>query len=131
MPEKGYRSFLAKLLLALSWGGCILWLSLDPSPPVPETALLGWDKFQHAAAYGGLTFFCGRTFAVLMPGSSRAWLWGTAVSVGFGAFLEVLQGLCTTTRTAEAGDLLADAVGALAVYLMATAGSRKSRTAGK
>jgi hypothetical protein len=44
------------------WGGAIVWLSLTPAPPVIKTALLGWDKFQHFAAYGMLTLLGGRAF---------------------------------------------------------------------
>lgn len=127
MRASGSLTFPARLAAALICGGFILWLSLIPAASVPNVPFFGWDKLQHATAYAVLTLLCGWAFVVLRPGSRRGWQWGVLASVGFGGLVEVLQGLCTTTRSADAGDLLADAVGALGVYLAAVyAWRRKS-----
>jgi len=104
-----------------AWGGIILWLSLDPAPPQPDVALFAWDKFQHATAYGLLALLWGN-FLVTYP-SCRRWCWPMAFAgaVGFGALVEVAQGVLTVARSAEFGDLVADAVGAGAVSLAAAA----------
>lgn len=103
------------------WGGIILWFSLDPAPPRPSVDLFAWDKFQHAAAYGLLALLWGN-FLVTCRGCRR-WCWAMAFAgaVGFGAFVEVAQGVLTVGRSAEFGDLVADAVGAGAVSLAAAA----------
>lgn len=110
--------FLRFLLLA-AWGGAILWFSLDPSPPQTHVKLFAWDKFQHAAAYGFLALLWGNFLVTYRRCRRRCWFMAFAGSVGFGALVEVAQGVLTAARSAEFGDLLADAVGAGAVSLAA------------
>ncbi len=100
------------------WGAALVWLSLTPSPPAMPAGLLSWDKFQHAAAYGMLTLLAGWAFAQFIGDVRRRWRRAVAVSVAIGLLLEVAQGVFTTYRTAEVGDLLADCIGAAAVYLI-------------
>lgn len=59
MFVSSFSRFLPGWLLFVAWGILILWLSLIPSPPVIETGFLGWDKFQHAFAYGVFTLLAG------------------------------------------------------------------------
>lgn len=116
MPVKDSLSpLLPKWSLLITWGVVVLWFSLVPSPPVPKSGILGWDKFQHAAAYGIFTLLAGWAFVTLPFSRERQWFLAGAVAVIFGALLEVAQGVFTATRTAEAGDLLADAIGAATV----------------
>lgn len=107
-----------RLTLLIVWAIIILWLSLDPSPPVPQNDLLGWDKLQHAGAYGLLTLLAGFAWGTVSRSSYRTWAMAAVVSVTYGAVMEVLQALCTSNRFAEAGDLLADAVGAAFVVAL-------------
>ena len=108
--------YFPRWLLLIAWGVTILWLSVVPSPPVIHSGFLGWDKFQHAAAYGVFTLFAGWAFACLAVDVRHRWMRAVVIAVVFGALMEVVQGLFTTTRTAELGDLLADLVGAVSVY---------------
>ncbi|KAF0218555.1 MAG: VanZ family [Geobacteraceae bacterium] len=113
MSDKTMGTSFPRWLVFLAWGVVITWLSLIPSPPVLRGGLLGWDKFQHAAAYGLLTLLGFHAFTNCSVFRRR--LTSAAVgSVIFGALIEVAQGIFTTTRTAEASDLAADIVGAAA-----------------
>ena len=80
---------------------------------MPEAGLLAWDKFQHAAAFGLLTLLGFYAFVRLSSFKHRL-ICAAAVSVLFGALVEVAQALFTTARVAEAGDVVADIVGAVA-----------------
>lgn len=100
----------------LLWGGAILWLSLTPSPPsVPS--LLSWDKLRHALAYALLTLLLGRALVPLWSRPRAGWDVAAALAVGYGAVMELAQGLLTEARCADVGDLLANAAGAAAVLL--------------
>jgi VanZ family protein len=105
-----YR-YLARWLLFIAWGVIVLWFSLIPSPPLPKSGLLGWDKLQHAAAYALLTLLGYHAFASFSPFRHRLTC-ALAVAAVFGALLEAAQAIFTTTRSAELGDLAADIVGA-------------------
>jgi VanZ family protein len=94
-----------------------LWLSLTPQPPQIHHRLFGWDKFQHATAYGLLTFLAGRAFR-FAPGR-QPWNYALLVAICFGALMEILQGLMGLGRTAEFGDFLANSCGAGVVWLLA------------
>lgn len=83
----------------------ILYLALIPAPPSQG---FGWDKFNHVAAMAVVTVIAFRT---LRPVSLRAVLLAGLYALLLGALIELLQGTLTTTRSAEWGDLLADAIG--------------------
>ena len=112
------KHWLAQLTALLLWSGCLLWLSLTPNPPSPPSALLSWDKLQHAGAYALLTLLVGSCFRHWRPLGRHPWLFAWAAAVAFGGLVEILQGTLTDVRQAEWGDLLADAVGG---FLAATA----------
>ncbi|WP_432821574.1 VanZ family protein [Trichloromonas sp.] len=99
------------LLLTVSVG--ILWLSLTSSPPVFDAPVLGWDKAQHALAYGVLVLATGRFLCMCNLPARYAWGIAVVYAIGFGGLLEVLQGVAGTGRICEWGDLLADSIGAL------------------
>ena len=129
MNSSRFTRFLPWWLLFLAWGGAIVWLSLTPTPPVIKTPLLGWDKFQHLAAYGMLTLLGGRAFGGVIHGRMRTWLAAAVAATAFGALMEFAQLMFTRHRTAEVGDLLADLTGAALVYLFfrfLNAGSRRN-----
>ena len=112
------RWFALRLLIPVLWAGTILWLSLTSSPPQPPGPL-GWDKLQHAGAYGLLTLLLARMLTRLFhKPAGQAWLLAGVAAVGYGGLMEILQWVSYSGRTAEWGDLVADAVGALITYVI-------------
>jgi VanZ family protein len=112
---------LARLAVLLLWVGCLLWLSLTPNPPSLPSALLSWDKLQHAGAYALLTLLGGRFFSQWRPLSRHPWRAAWMVAVLFGGLIEILQGTLSAVRQAEWGDLAANAIGATLVAALAAA----------
>lgn len=108
-----------RMLPLIGWALAILVLSLASDPPSLEISLASWDKFQHAAAYALLTFLAGIAFRPFCRRPATAWRLALAFAILYGALLEVAQSAFTSVRLAEWGDLVADAVGALAVYFVA------------
>jgi VanZ family protein len=101
-----WRWLLAVLVVAVSW------LALSPAPP--DAFDNGWDKLNHASAFAALML----TGSFASP-RSRLGVWALLVGLlGFGALIEIAQSF-TPTRSAEWGDLLADAVGIAAGGLAA------------
>jgi VanZ family protein len=113
------KCLLARLAALLLWAGCLLWLSLTPSPPSPPSELLSWDKLQHAGAYALLTLLAGRFISQWRPLIHQPWLYALLVAVVFGGMVEILQGTLTGVRQAEWGDLIADAAGGMVVVVAA------------
>lgn len=98
----------------------MLYLSLIPSP---GSSGLGWDKANHAVAMAVAT---GLGVLAFRP-SNRAVAYGAAYALTLGLLIELLQGTLTSTRSAEWGDLAADAVGiALAAGLVRIWQTRKA-----
>jgi VanZ family protein len=79
----------------------VLVLALVPAPPAIITT--GWDKTNHVLAFAVSALLGCVAFA-------RRTLWVLVGLLAFGGLIEVLQSF-TPTRTADWGDLLADAVG--------------------
>lgn len=104
--KNGWRSLLCAMVVTVSW------LALSPAPP--EAFDSGWDKLHHAAAFAALT-----VAAVFSAPRSRAGMNALLFAVFcFGGLIEIAQSF-TATRSAEWGDLLADAVGMAAGGLAA------------
>ncbi|MDP2268096.1 MAG: VanZ family protein [Deltaproteobacteria bacterium] len=100
----------------IAYATVIGWLSLTPAPPQIEDDFFGWDKLQHAAAYGVFTLLAGWAFGTFPLAWKRRWWLAVLAAVTCGGLLEIAQGLFTSQRTAEWGDLLADLVGAVCAY---------------
>lgn len=113
------KRFLSRWLPFIAYSILIVWLSLTPAPPTIDDALFGWDKFQHAAAYGVLALLAFRAFGGAVLSAKQRWLQAAAVSFSLGGLLEVAQWAFTKTRTAEFSDLLADLLGVGGAYLVA------------
>jgi VanZ family protein len=80
-----------------------------------------WDKLQHALVFIILTVAGCLAF-------TQKKLWVCISLVGFGALIEVLQGVVTTTRTPSFYDWLADILGILiALALLATFKKRSAQ----
>jgi VanZ family protein len=86
-----------------------------PAPPAAPS-VVGWDKLQHAVAFGGLVLVTLPALAWAAPESQLRprLLVATAISTLFGAVLELVQAF-SPPRTADVLDWIADTVGALAV----------------
>ena len=110
-------SKLFRHILVLVWVLTIVWLSLDPAPPVPEPKVIGWDKFLHAIAYGCLTLFGGWALTESSPLKKSAWCAVAGAAILLGGIVELFQKAFTVTRTAELGDFLANAFGSGIVLL--------------
>jgi len=84
--------------------GSILYLSLIPVPPTVST---GWDKSNHALAMAVVTLLAHQS------AKHKPWAlsFAFAYALLLGAAIELLQGWCTITRSAEWFDLMADLVG--------------------
>lgn len=101
-----WRWLLAGLVVTVSW------LALSPAPP--DAVDSGWDKLNHASAFAALMLT-----GVFASPRSRLGVWPLLVSLlCFGALIEIAQSF-TTTRSAEWGDLAADAVGMAAGWMAA------------
>ncbi len=101
-----------------AWASAILYLSLTSDPP-QAPGMLGWDKLQHALAYGLLTLLAARLLAQWLDETGWRVL-GSAlvVSIFYGILIEILQLTVETGRAAEVLDVIADAVGALVVCVL-------------
>ena len=119
-----FTSTFFRRIVLLAWITTILWLSLDPSPPVPEPKILGWDKFLHAFAYGCLTFFAGWALAGSSTLTKSKWGTIACAAIILGGIVELLQNIFTNTRMAELSDLLANAVG-VGIVLIGVFGFKK------
>ena len=108
-PERStWPDRVVRALLVLAVGG-VAYASLAPTDDLPAP-LLGSDKLTHALGYLAI--------GVLAVASAvPAWA-AFAGAVAFGLLLEVLQGWLGY-RSFEWGDVLADALGALAGILLA------------
>ncbi|MET0208937.1 MAG: VanZ family protein [Burkholderiaceae bacterium] len=103
-------------LLFLALITAISWLAFSPHPP--PSADLGWDKANHFAAFGSLTF---TGLQCLRAGRRRVWL-VMAGMLAFGILIELIQSQIPG-RDADAQDVLADMLGAtlgLAVHTVFT-----------
>jgi len=88
----------------------ISWLAFTPHPP--PGADLGWDKLNHATAFGTLMVFAAWSWP-------RQWRLAPAALLAYGGFVEIVQTFIPG-RDGEWADLLADGVGiALGVALFA------------
>lgn len=104
-------AFPAGLPLGLRWTAvavsvaALFYLSLTPSDALPSVSMT--DKVQHA-----LGFFClTLAYGLMFPRARTA---VTAGVVCLGVAVEVLQAIMPFGRSAELGDLIADAVGIVA-----------------
>ena len=110
-----HRAVSHRILNILGWGWvvAIVWLSLTPSPV--EINIEQGDKLGHFAAYGLLMFWFGMLY--------RRALTRLAYAIGFcgmGIALEYAQRM-TGYRTFDVDDMLANAIGVLLGFMVATA----------
>lgn len=104
------RRPLWRVLLALLLA-VITWLALSPAPP--ETMNTGWDKANHALAFGALAF---SAVWALWP-RPRQWVWLVLALLAYGVGIEIAQSFLPP-READWHDVVADGVG-IALGLLA------------
>ncbi len=95
------------------------WLAFSPRPP-PQ-ADTGWDKGNHALAFGVLAVVADVAFSAWLQRRRRV----VAGLLAYGAFIELVQ-TQIPERTGEWPDLLADGVG-IALGLLALAAVQTMR----
>lgn len=98
--------------LAGAWSVALLFLCLTDGPPELEGPL-GWDKLQHAGAFGLLALLVSAACLSSRKSPSLSAMTGSAYAILFGGAIEILQQTLTTSRQADPYDLAADAAGAL------------------
>ena len=116
-----WRALLATLALLVTW------LALSPAPP--QTLDSGWDKLNHLAAFAALALCTWRGYGAVAGGNP---VWPHARRLGmsllaYGLFIEVAQGF-VPGRSAEAEDLLADALGITLGWALHQATARLQQT---
>ena len=98
-------------LPALAWAAWILKSTLDPDPEPPPIDVAHLDKIAHLVAWAILAGLTRWALGAEVQRTPALWVsWGLAF--GYGLAIEALQAPMAT-RSAEALDLVADAVGAL------------------
>lgn len=111
-----------QMLLFVLVGG-VFYLAVAPEPP--KTADLGWDKFNHMAAFAALTFAGCLGF----PGLRTA-VWGVLPGMlALGGLIEAVQ-YFVPGRSCEWLDLGADAVGIASGAMLALSVRVLARRAG-
>ena len=134
-PPKGFFPASAILntpwkqwLLVLGWALFLLVISLLPSSSLPNInlweQLITPDKLAHALVYG--------VFAVLLYLPLRSWrikpgLVAILLASAYGAAMEGLQLISKTGRSYDLADMLANVVGAILGYSLASLIEKKYR----
>ncbi|HNT38960.1 MAG TPA: VanZ family protein [Rubrivivax sp.] len=96
--RRGFGALLALLIVVVAW------FAFTPAPP--RTLETVWDKLHHALAFTALAWV-----AELAVWPQRGHRWRVALGLlAWGGVIEIVQSQLPT-RSAEWGDLLADAVG--------------------
>lgn len=113
-----YLSARFRLLLFIVAALAIFFLSIMPNPPVPRSGILSWDKLQHALGYAFLMVLGGWALLPLVASKLRAWRYALMITVVYGALMEGVQSLFTSGRRGDPEDILANALGGVAIYLL-------------
>jgi VanZ family protein len=116
-PSLNRLPFTLRLVALLAWAAIIALLSLSANVKVPS-GVFGWDKFNHFAAYALLSLLLIHTLQARRRPSAQLLAVSWLICVVYGLLLEGLQWFMEAGRQAEAGDLLANALGALAACVV-------------
>jgi len=105
---------LKTLWWAMAWAllAFVFIASLIPMPTPPVQLPEGFDKYEHIAAYGSMSFYFGQLFSRFTLHLRYA-----VALFCMGALLEVLQGL-TWYRSPDLYDLAANSVGVVLGLLL-------------
>ena len=110
--DKSYMAFMPAVIVAAG----IAFLSLTEAGNMPSFQLN--DKLVHGVMYLVLALACMGGCAYLKRTRAVFYILVCAVTTLYGGAMEVLQDLCTVTRSADIMDLLADFIGALTGVLL-------------
>ena len=110
-------TFTLRLAALLAWAAAIAWLSLAAEVKAPS-GILGWDKLNHFAAYALLTLLLVHTLRASCTPPAHLLVISWLICCSWGLMLEGLQWYMGAGRLWEAGDLLANALGALAACVL-------------
>ncbi|REH00206.1 VanZ like protein [Flavobacterium aquicola] len=102
------------LIAALLWTGIVAYFCLVQSSDLPTVNIPNLDKCIHAFFHFVFTFLWFLFFYKQLKSDSifRPLLISFLFSFVFGAGIEILQGIITTTRSADVLDAVANLVGA-------------------
>ena len=115
VPGRSVR--ILRLFTLLLWAFALAFLSLVPEVEAPAGLQL-WDKFNHFAAYAVLTLLLIRTLPAWRSHSDRLLMVAWLACAAYGLLIEGLQWAMRVGRQCEFGDLLANALGTLAVCVV-------------
>lgn len=104
-------------LLTLCVAAVVLVLCLMPieDPPLKDVRFI--DKWTHMVLFGGM---CAVMLVEMTLSGRNDCRWVAPIAAGgLGGVVELLQAYCTTYRSGEWLDFVADAVGAVLVFLFA------------
>ena len=98
----------------------IVLLSVLPFPDVPVVMEIPLaDKWVHFVMYGGLSLVCWFEMARAERKTKKRratqglLFWGCICPALLGGVLELVQAYCTTTRSGDVWDFIADSIGAV------------------
>ena len=112
--------FFGKYGLSVAVAMTILYLCIMPSPPHVGGEIPNVDKFEHILMYLILVCALCKNFYQDYTEfySFKMIMWTIVAPICFGGVIELLQSYCTTTRSGDWLDWLADILGVLAGYLI-------------
>jgi VanZ family protein len=116
-------------LIPLFWLIVITVLSVMPGVPAPKFDLMAPDKLAHAFVYGVLVWLGLRAFRRVQPERTVSLMRGAGMftfASGWGALMEYVQGAFFPGRMFEFDDMIANAAGAAAAWLLFVIVYRKS-----
>ncbi|UPL48636.1 VanZ family protein [Hymenobacter sublimis] len=121
-PPSSHRR--ALVVLPLAWAALVFTLTLAPAQEMPDTPhweLLAFDTAAHAGVFlvqAVLTVFWARRQSWFPRLKARAFSSVLVLTVGMGAFIELLQLLMDLGRRGEWSDLLSDSLGVVGGLLL-------------
>lgn len=119
-------SKLKKYFPALLWAAVIAVLSLGPAPNLPQSDLLAPDKAAHTFVYGLLVYLALRALHFKQKLTVSLVVTVILASTAYGFFLEVMQKTFFPYRYFEWGDVIANAAGSVAGYVIFNRINKKS-----
>ncbi len=96
----------------------IIYGTLFPAEMIVKSGLWSFDKAIHMVGFGGLTGLIWLHLKRIGGTGRSLYIWALVWGIGAGAIIELLQYLIPVNRSAEWGDLLADAIGSILALII-------------
>jgi VanZ family protein len=96
----------------------IIYGTLFPAEMIVKSELWSFDKIIHMIGFGGLTALIWLHLKRIGSTGRPLDIWTLVWGIGAGALIEILQYLMPLNRSAEWGDLFADAAGSILAVLI-------------